>query len=165
MRRPRTFNFPKMHSSKKSTFSEAELKISYTPPKNPITISDENKAETFLYSIWDMELINLQEQLYVLYLNQNNELLCWRCLHTGAITHTIIDLRLLFGFALGCGATRLIIAHNHPSGKLEPSKADKELTEKVREAGSLLEIGLLDHLILGGGMSLSFKATDLIPDN
>jgi DNA repair protein RadC len=146
----------------KPNFSEAELTVSYKAPKNTVTINDEHQAEAFLYSIWDTALINLQEQLYVLYLNQKHELLCWRCLHTGSITHTIVDLRLLFGFALGCGATNMIIAHNHPSGKLEPSKADKELTLKVKEAGKLLNICLLDHLILGGRTSLSFRSIALI---
>ncbi len=146
----------------KNKFSQAQLTVSFKPSCHPVKIMDKQDAESFLYSIWDKELINVQEQLYALYLNQNNEVICWRCLHTGTITSSVLDLRLLFGFGLSCCAVAILIAHNHPSGKLKPSQADLIFTNKVAEAGALLEIALLDHLILGNGKSMSFREDRLI---
>jgi DNA repair protein RadC len=66
----------------------------------------------------------------------------------GGIFATIADVRIIFATALKCVATGLILAHNHPSGSLQPSKADRELTKKIKEVGKFLDIQLLDHLII-----------------
>ena len=146
----------------KNQFKAAELKISYKAAIHPTAITSEKDAEQFFYAIWDKKLINLQEQFYVLYLNQASEVICWRCLHTGAITSSVIDMRLLFGVAFGCCATRIIIAHNHPAGQLNPSQLDYNLTHRIKQAGKLLEVPLADHLIIAGGKSVSFYATGLM---
>ena len=146
----------------KTKFSEAQLTISFKPSVHPVKIMDKHDAESFLHSIWDSELINLQEQLYALYLNQKSEVICWRCLHTGTITSSEVDVRLLFGFALGCCAVAVIIAHNHPSGNPHPSQADIDLTKKVKQGGALLDISLVDHLIFAKGEVLSLRDNHLI---
>ncbi len=66
----------------------------------------------------------------------------------GGITGTVADIRLLFSVALNSLATSIIMCHNHPSGNLTPSKADIELTKRVRDTGKIMEIALLDHLII-----------------
>jgi len=66
----------------------------------------------------------------------------------GGINGTVADVRLLFATAVQSLATSVIIAHNHPSGTLEPSNADIQLTDKIKEAGKLMDISLLDHLII-----------------
>ena len=67
---------------------------------------------------------------------------------TGGITGTVVDIRLLLSVALKTAATGIIIAHNHPSGNLKPSEADKELTNKIKKASEYMDIKLLDHLII-----------------
>ena len=69
-------------------------------------------------------------------------------LSVGGITHTVVDIRLLLKTALEQGAVSMILIHNHPSGSLTPSKEDIQLTQKVKEAGQLLDIRLLDHVII-----------------
>jgi DNA repair protein RadC len=146
----------------KNQFTEAELKVSFTPVKNPVRVCGSHEVVPFLYEIWDQDLINLQEQFYVLYLNNAKDIVCWRCLHTGMMTSTVLDIRMLFGFALGCGATGIIVAHNHPTGQLKPSNSDISLTITIKMAGELLDVPLLDHIIIGNGKGFSFRDEGLI---
>ena len=88
------------------------------------------------------------EEFWVLYLNSANRMIHKCRLSSGGITHTIVDIRLLFKNALEQGAVSLILVHNHPSGSTTPSKEDIELTERVRNAGDTLDIKLLDHVIV-----------------
>ena len=88
------------------------------------------------------------EEFWVLYLNSANRVIHKCRLSSGGITHTIVDIRLLFKNALEQGAVSLILVHNHPSGSTTPSKEDIELTERVRNAGDTLDIKLLDHIIV-----------------
>ncbi len=149
-------------NNKRTQFTEARLTVNFIPSNHPTKILEREDAENFLRSVWDDELIALQEQLYVLFLNQANEVICWRCLHTGTITSSLIDVRILFGLALGCCAVGFILAHNHPSGKLKPSQADLAITKKVKDAGELLDIVLLDHFIVAPKGSISFREMQLL---
>lgn len=88
------------------------------------------------------------EEFWVLYLNSANRVIHKCRLSSGGITHTNVDIRLLFKNALEQGAVSLILVHNHPSGSTTPSKEDIELTERVRNAGDTLDIKLLDHIIV-----------------
>jgi len=88
------------------------------------------------------------EEFWVLYLNSANRVIHKCRLSSGGITHTTVDIRLLFKNALEQGAVSLILVHNHPSGSTTPSKEDLELTERVRNAGDTLDIKLLDHVIV-----------------
>lgn len=92
--------------------------------------------------------INYRETMMAMYLNQGNKVIGIKEVAKGGITSTIVDVRLIFQAALGCNATNIIIAHNHPSGNLNYSSADKNITEKIKTAGQFLDIRLLDHLIL-----------------
>ena len=69
-------------------------------------------------------------------------------LSRGGITASLVDVRLIFAVALKCNATGIIICHNHPSGNLKASKADINLTNKIKECSTLLDITLIDHLII-----------------
>ena len=88
------------------------------------------------------------EEFWVLYLNSANRVIHKCRLSSGGITHTIVDIRLLFKNALEQGAVSLILVHNHPSGSTTPSKEDIELTQRVRNVGDTLDIKLLDHVIV-----------------
>ena len=88
------------------------------------------------------------EEFWVLYLNSTNRVIHKARLFSGGITHTTVDVRLLFKTALEQGAIALILVHNHPSGNITPSKEDIELTQRVKTAGEMLDIKLLDHVIV-----------------
>lgn len=148
----------------KNQFAEAELKFTYKRAINSFKITNGNQAYAYFKSIWDKDLIYMQEQLYVLFLNQAKEVICWRCLHTGTMHSAPIDKRLLFGFAYGCMASFIIIAHNHPSGKITPSKADLVSTRELVQASKLLDIVLLDHLVIGYDQYYSFLAETMFSD-
>ncbi|EIA10314.1 RadC family protein [Flavobacterium frigoris] len=88
------------------------------------------------------------EEFWIVYLNNSNKVLSKSQLSKGGITGTLVDVRLVFKNALEIGATALILCHNHPSGTLIPSDADKQITKKLKIAGDSLEIKVLDHLIV-----------------
>ncbi|MDW8849344.1 DNA repair protein RadC [Flavobacterium sp. MMLR14_040] len=88
------------------------------------------------------------EEFWVLFLNNSNKVISKSQLSKGGITGTIVDVRLVFKLALESGATGLILCHNHPSGNLNPSDADKEITMKLKLAGDSLDVKVLDHLII-----------------
>ncbi len=128
-----------------------EIKISYS---DKIKITDAPKikcsedAANLLYNRWDNDTIGLHESFKILLLNNSNFVKGIYELSKGGISATCVDVRILFATVLKSLSVGIIMAHNHPSGKLEPSKADIELTEKVKEAGKFLDIKVLDHLII-----------------
>jgi len=132
----------------KNPFASSQLKFILKKSPNVYKINTNKDAYVYLRAIWDKELINVQEQIYVLYLNQVHEVIAWRCLHTGTMKEVLLDKRLLFGFAYGCMAAGIILAHNHPSGILNPSAADYTITKDIAAAAKLLDIRFLDHLIV-----------------
>lgn len=97
------------------------------------------------------------EEFWVLYLNNSNKVLSKSQLGKGGITGTLVDVRLVFKSALELGATGLILCHNHPSGALTPSDADKQITKKLKEAGKNLDINVLDHIIIAENGYYSFN--------
>lgn len=96
------------------------------------------------------------EEFWVLYLNNSNKVLAKHQLSKGGFTATLVDVRLLYQKALKLSAVGVIVSHNHPSGKLEPSKSDINLTNKIKEAGVTLDIKVLDHLIITEKTYFSF---------
>ena len=88
------------------------------------------------------------EEFWVLFLNNSNKVILKSQLSKGGISGTIVDVRLVFKIALESGATGLILCHNHPSGTLMPSDADKHVTKKLKMAGDSLDVKVLDHLII-----------------
>ena len=102
------------------------------------------------------------EEFYILYLNNSNQVISTQQLSKGGITSTVVDIRLILRKALEVGAVALIIAHNHPSGNLKPSTADKSLTKKLVAAANLMDLKVLDHLILTYNDYFSFADAELI---
>jgi DNA repair protein RadC len=96
------------------------------------------------------------EEFWIIYLNNSNKVISKSQLSKGGITGTLVDVRLVFKTALELGATGLILCHNHPSGALIPSDADKQITRKLKLAGDSLEIKVLDHLIVTESSYYSF---------
>lgn len=102
------------------------------------------------------------EEFHVLYLNNSNRVIKKEQLSKGGITGTLVDVRLAMKRSIELGATALILAHNHPSGNLSPSNADKQLTQKLKTAGESLDIKILDHVIVTEKSYFSFADEGLI---
>jgi DNA repair protein RadC len=102
------------------------------------------------------------EEFWVLYLNNSNKVIYKSQISKGGITGTVVDSRLIFKMAFEHFATSIILVHNHPSGKLQASEADKQITRKLQEAGKYLEIQILDHLIVCQNTYLSFADENLL---
>ncbi len=102
------------------------------------------------------------EAFCVMYLNQANRLIRHEIISSGGLTGTVADIRIILKSALLQNANQVIIAHNHPSGNMQPSGADKELTRKLKDAAGLMDIKLLDHLIISANGFLSFSDEGLI---
>ena len=132
-----------------STTKLAEIEVSYRPKKvhHPI-IKSSADAYYHLLKFFPEETISLQESFVVLYTNRANRIIGVYEMSKGGITGTVADPKLILGVALKSAATGIILAHNHPSGNLEPSIQDKTITSKIKEACKLLDIVLLDHIIV-----------------
>jgi DNA repair protein RadC len=102
------------------------------------------------------------EECWAIYLTNSNRVIERSRISQGGVQATVVDHRLIVKRALELLSTRIIIVHNHPSGSTQPSSADIELTNKVKEATSLFDIQLLDHIIVSSTESFSFKGKGLI---
>ncbi len=127
-------------------------------PQN-IKISDSKTA----FQVLSPLLSDLQtEEFWALFLNQNNRIIYRTRLTQGGISESVVDVRILFKTALEHFATGIIVAHNHPSGNLTPSKADLDITRKIKESGTLLNITLFDHLIISQKGYYSFADENIL---
>ena len=102
------------------------------------------------------------EEFWIIYVNNSNKVIQKNQLSKGGITGTLVDVRLVLKTALEVGATGLILAHNHPSGTLLPSEADKNITQKLKVAALSLDIKVLDHLIIAEKAYFSFADETLL---
>lgn len=102
------------------------------------------------------------EEFWVLLLNRNNLVIDKMLVSQGGLSGTVIDVRIILKMALDKLACSIILCHNHPSGNLIPSEADKDITKKIREAGKHMDIPVLDHLIIGNDSYFSFADEGLI---
>lgn len=129
----------------------AEVELVYRtrikPSSRPQVISSKD-AHKILMNSWDDSIIELQEQFKVLLMNRANKVLGIYLASSGGVSSTIADVKLILLVALKANASKIILSHNHPSGSLKPSPEDIKLTRKITEAGKLLEIKVLDHLIV-----------------
>ena len=137
----------------------AELKVSYRRRRSrggkrknvdetPFVIANSSSCETYLRQIWNKDTLELREEFIVLCLNSAHQVLGWINVASGGLSATAIDPRIIFGVALQTASAAIIVAHNHPSGSLKPSRQDIAITQQLRTAGELLAINVLDHLII-----------------
>jgi len=129
----------------------AEIELVYKTKvkasERPFINSSKTAYQLALQS-WNPNTIEFFEQFKIMLLNQSHKVLGIYEVSSGGISGTAVDLRLIFAAALKANAVSLIMIHNHPSGQIKPSEADKQITRKVKEAGGILDIALLDHLII-----------------
>ncbi len=138
-------------------FSVGELSVIYRPSfdtdRQRITCSRD--AYNVFNAEWS-DAVAWREEFYIMLLNRANEVLALYRVSEGGVSGTVADPRVIFQVALGTNASGVILSHNHPSGNLTPSEADKDLTRKLKEAGRFLDIPVLDHLIVTPRTYLSF---------
>lgn len=148
-----------------SLFQVSEINVTYKPKfkasQRP-AISTSKDCYNILLQNWDMSKIDLLEQFKILLLNRANKVLGIYEVSSGGMTGTVADPKLIFSTALKSCANSIILSHNHPSGNLRPSQADISLTQKLRTAGSFLDIDVLDHIILTSEGYISFVEEGLM---
>lgn len=103
-----------------------------------------------------------QEKFCILCLSMSNKLIHYEFVSSGGLTSTIVDPKMIFKIALQHLASRLIIAHNHPSGSRRPSAADRQITDKLKEGARLLDMQLMDHIIIADKKHFSFADEGLL---
>ena len=110
-----------------------------------------------VYEIIRPKLVDLiHEEFFVLMLNRANEIIHLYNISKGGMAGTVVDPKLIFKAALEYSACNIILSHNHPSGNPSPSQEDIKITKKITEAGKMIEINVLDHIIIGGDNYFSF---------
>jgi DNA repair protein RadC len=102
------------------------------------------------------------EEFWVLLLNRNNLVIDKMLVSQGGLSGTVIDVRIILKSAIEKLASSIVLCHNHPSGNLIPSEADKDITKKIKEAGKHMDIPVIDHLIIANDLYFSFADEGLI---
>jgi DNA repair protein RadC len=146
-------------------FHVAEILLSYkssVPPSLRPKITSSRDVYKILTENWDQNKIEFVEQFKVLLLNRANKVLGIFVVSSGGVSGTVADPKLIFAAAIKGNASGIILSHNHPSGNLQPSQSDIDLTRKIMEGGKVLEIQLLDHVIITNESYYSFADEGLI---
>ena len=132
-------------------------KLAETPESSQIK-SSQDVADIFQPLLSDL----LHEEFWILFLNRSNKVITRMKMSQGGISGTVTDVRLIMKKALEHLASGIIVCHNHPSGNLNPSEADSKITRKIKEAGEIMDIQLLDHLIISEKDYYSFADNGLL---
>ena len=136
---------------------KTKVKVSERP-----VIRDSKDMQHVLRQIWDESKMEMQEQFKVVLLNRGNKVIGVYDASSGGICGTVADPRLILASAIKSLAVSIILSHNHPSGHLKPSKADEELTQKIKMAAAYHDIKVLDHIIIASEGYYSFADEGLL---
>ncbi len=101
-------------------------------------------------------IIDFKEYFFIILLNRNNLVIGYNMLSAGGISGTVVDIRIAFAIALKSLATSMVIVHNHPSGNLKPSQQDITITKQFKDAGRIMDIAIIDHIIIADSGYFSF---------
>jgi DNA repair protein RadC len=138
----------------------AEVEISYkskVKPADRVKITSSVAAFQVFKQIFNPNTIEHHEDFIFLILNRANHVIGWHKLSQGGTSGTVVDVKIVFQIAIKANACSIVLAHNHPSGATVPSEDDKTITRKIKEAGKILDIKLLDHLIVTPETYFSFS--------
>jgi DNA repair protein RadC len=138
-----------------------EVKIQYVRKLKRIKISGPKDAEPLILKAMPD---NSREHFVALYLDSAHDVIGWRVVSTGSVNSTQVHPREIYQPALMIGAVAVIVAHNHPSGEQSASRDDIAVTHKLVDAGKIIGIRLLDHLLLGDGPAVSFRDRGIITE-
>jgi DNA repair protein RadC len=126
-----------------------------------IKISSSQNSADYIRQFYTGD-IELFESFFLVLLNNNLETTGYVKISQGGITGTVVDVRIVCKYAIESLATTVIVSHNHPSGTLKPSEADKFITKKLKEALKFFDINLLDHLIITAESHFSFADNEIL---
>ena len=124
--------------------------------ENPLELVKVTSSKVMYQEMYPIIGELAHEEFWVVYLNNANKIIFKAQLSKGGITGTIVDVRLVFKIALEQNAVAIVLAHNHPSGKLQASEADIQVTKRIKNAGLQLDIPVLDHIIVTEHSYFSF---------
>jgi DNA repair protein RadC len=136
----------------------SELKVTYRrrgAASGRKKVAGSFDAARYLKSVWDRDRIELIDEFVMVCLDGGHQPLGWLKVSTGGLTAAPVDVRVVLAVALQAASSALIVAHNHPSGCLDPSPEDIALTRKLKEAAAIVGIRLLDHIIITKDSSFS----------
>ncbi|MDD4645001.1 MAG: DNA repair protein RadC [Bacteroidales bacterium] len=143
---------------------QACFELSRRRKATPPAIKPKIRCSQDAWKLLEGSLSDLQhEEFWILLLNRSNQIIDQIRISQGGISGTVTDVRLILNAAVEKLASGIILAHNHPSGNLSPSDADLKITKKIKEAASMLDLSLLDHLILSDQGYLSMADDNLMP--
>ena len=126
-------------------------------------ITHSNDVYNTMFGIGEMTRnLEYKELFYALYLNHANEVLAVHKISEGTTTAAPVDVKFIMQGAIMTNATQLVVCHNHPSGSTHPSRNDKQLTEKIRQAAALFDVQLIDSVILTTTDYFSFQAEGIL---
>lgn len=114
-----------------------------------LSSSDMNKQLRSLIESANID-IAYQEHFVIIGMNNVNKVKIFAHISSGGCTSTVVDTRIIFSHLLLSGCTCFAMCHNHPTGEMRPSDADRKLTQKVKESGIILDVKMIDHIILSG---------------
>ncbi len=139
-----------MDNTNISNLGEVTLNYKYHNPsiKDRPLITNSSDAVEVIKLVIDMQRIALQEQFIVIYLNQANKVIGTMNVFSGSIKSTVIDIKLILASGILLMSSGVIVAHNHPSGNLKPSREDLGLTKRLSTALQYMEMKLVDHFII-----------------
>lgn len=143
--------------------AEVELvyKTNVKPSERP-KISSVKDSYKLLKELWNENTIEMQEEFKVMLLNRGNKVIGIYEASAGGLTGTVADPRLILAAAIKSLAVSIILSHNHPSGNLKPSRADEELTQKIKVAANYHDIKVIDHIIITSEAYYSFAEEGLL---
>lgn len=127
----------------------AAMELARRRREHEIPVLDKVGSSSSIFELMQPVIGELpHEEFWSIFLNNSNKILAKSQISKGGITGTLVDVRLVFKTALEIGATSIVLCHNHPSGALKASEADRQITRKLKAAGEQLDIKILDHVIV-----------------
>lgn len=147
---------------KEINVGEVELNYKKDKKAEKFKISSSEKFHEYLGRIFDPNKIDHKEFFYAIYTDRSNHVLGHLKISEGGVAGTYVDPKMIFQGALLRNASSVLVSHNHPSGNLRPSQADKDLTERLVSVGEFMDLKVLDHIIYTGDSYLSFADERLI---
>ena len=121
-----------------------------------VKIKSSKNIDLFVRNFWHSD-IEIYESMFMITLNNANDTTGFMKISQGGVSGTVVDFKIIAKYAIENLATGVVICHNHPSGNLKPSGADKYMTEKLKKALGLFDIKLIDHLIITAESYFSFS--------
>lgn len=116
--------------------------------QKPIWVKEPSAAYTVFFNVWNMDTIDYQESMYMLLLSASNEVIGYAYIGAGSVNHYSVNIQKILTLALKANAVSIVLAHNHPSGSVKASEADRMITRKLFLCAKLVALTLLDHLII-----------------